>query len=526
VPAPARFNPRKETDMRKNFVSMFCVAAAMFFAALPAEAGPRLKLLNTAVASGVVSQLRIQLFDETGKPAKGAVGVAAVRVDMSPDAMADMTADAKILPSKEPGVVVVETNLYAPGRWAVILTVKTGGKTVKDSVIVTANRKTAEAASPPPASVPTAARKILYYRNPMGLADTSPVPKKDAMGMDYIPVYADEVTKIPGAARLTAAKIQRAGVRTATVTRMEMAKTVRADGVVSADENRQGVLTARFDGFIDRLYVAQTGDVVRKGQPLMRVWIQSPDALTKEADYVGAMISHSDVLAAQAAAVLRQYGIAQSDLNAMVKAGVPSRVVTLYAPMAGTVMEKPAVAGMHFSAGDALFKTADVSHLWVLADLSERDLALVTRGQSAAVRFRDDPDASFAGRVLFVYPDLDPVTRTAKVRIAMDNAAGRLRIGQYADVRIDAPVGAAPVLTVPASSIIDDGTRRVVFVALADGVFAPRDVKPGARSGDTVEIRAGLREGERIVTSGNFLIDAESNLEAALQNFSAAGTQR
>jgi len=138
-----------------------------------------------------------------------------LRIDMSPDAMAGMTAPAKVLPSKEPGMVVVETNLYAPGRWAVILSGSAGGKPVKGSVIITATQKSAEAASPPPAT-----RRVLYYRNAMGLADTSPVPKKDAMGMAYIPVYADEVSKIRGAVHLTAVKMQRAGVRTTAVVRL------------------------------------------------------------------------------------------------------------------------------------------------------------------------------------------------------------------------------------------------------------------------------------------------------------------
>ena len=362
-----------------------------------------------------------------------------------------------------------------------------------------------------------ASRRILYYRNAMGLPDTSPVPKKDSMGMDYIPVYADEAPKVPGAVRLTTEKIQRAGVRTTAVTRMALARSVRATGTVAADENRQAVLSARFTGFVEKLYVSQTGDVVRAGQPLMRVWVESPEVLIKEADFIGSLASNAPAHAASAANLLRQYGIPQSELTAMAASGVPTRSITITAPASGTVMEKAVVLGMHFATGDTLFKTTDVTQLWVLAEVSERDLGTVRQGQKAVITFRDDPSASFEGKVLSVYPQLDPATRTVKVRIAVANRNNRLRIGQYADVRIDAPVSSATTLTIPATAVVDDGARQVAFVAQSGGLFEPRTLKLGARSGDTVEVMSGLKEGERVVTTGNFLIDAESNLQTALQ---------
>lgn len=498
-------------------LALAAIAASLFLPAFGAG-GLQWKLLTPTVASGTTAHIRIALVDGTGKPVARPVAVTSLRVDMGPDAMADMVTPAKIIPGNEPGVVTVETNLYAPGRWAVILKATVDGKPVSGSLVVSAKMKSAEAASPPPASPPKQ-RRILYYRNPMGLADTSPVPKKDSMGMDYIPVYADEVTKIKGAVRLSAEKIQRAGVRTTVVMAMPLARTVRATGTVAADEKRQGVVTARFSGFVEKLYVAQTGDVVRAGQPLMRVWIDSSDVLVKEADYIGSLASSAADHAATAASLLRQYGVPKSELDAMARRGSPTRTISIAAPMSGTVMEKPVVEGMHFASGDTLFKTTDVSHLWVLADVSERDLAAVKPGQKAAISFRDDPSASFNGTVLFVYPALDPATRTVKVRLAVDNKGGRLRIGQYADVRIDAPISASPVLTVPVSAVMDDGTRQIAFVAEGGGVFAPRTLELGGRSGDKVEVLSGLKEGEKVVVAGNFLIDSESNLQAALQNF-------
>ncbi len=382
-------------------------------------------------------------------------------------------------------------------------------------------RETKLTSKPPTAAAKQAepGRRILYYRNPMGGTDTSPVPKKDPMGMSYVPVYADQVTPVKGAIRLSPAKIQMTGVRTTPVARMALARTVRATGIVAADENRQAMVTARFSGFVEKLLVSQTGDVVRAGEPLMRVWIQSSDVLVHEADYIGSLASHSDRQAALAASLLRQYGVPQSELDAMAKSGAPTRTITIAAPMNGTVIEKPIMEGMHFNAGDPLFQTTDISYLWVLADVSQRDLAAVKPGQSATIAFRDDPAASFTGKVLFVYPAFDPQTRTVKVRIAVANRNGQLRIGQYADVRIEAPVSDKPVLAIPISAVMDDGTREIAFVAELGGVFAPRALTLGGRSEDSgmVEVLAGLAPGDKVVTDGNFLIDAESNLQSALQ---------
>jgi Cu(I)/Ag(I) efflux system membrane fusion protein len=382
-------------------------------------------------------------------------------------------------------------------------------------------RETLQTSKSPAAAAKQAesGRRILYYRNPMNGADISPVPKKDAMGMSYVPVYSDQVAAAKGAIRLSPAKIQMTGVRTQPAARMRLARTVRATGIVAADENRQAMVTARFSGFVEKLFVSQTGDVVRPGEPLMRVWIQSSDVLVHEADYIGSLASHSDRQAALAASLLRQYGVPQSELDAMAKSGAPTRTITVAAPMNGTVIEKPIMEGMHFNAGDPLFQTTDISHLWVLADVSQRDLAAVKPGQGATITFRDDPSASFTGEVLFVYPAFDPQTRTVRVRIAVTNRNGQLRIGQYADVRIAAPVSDKPVLAIPISAVMDDGTREVAFVAEPGGVFAPRTLTLGGRSEESgmVEVQAGLAPGDKVVTDGNFLIDAESNLQSALQ---------
>ncbi|MDE2162256.1 MAG: efflux RND transporter periplasmic adaptor subunit [Alphaproteobacteria bacterium] len=372
----------------------------------------------------------------------------------------------------------------------------------------------------------TGERHILYYRNAMNPSDTSPVPKKDAMGMDYVPVYSGDIAKAPGTFHISTQKIQRAGVRTGVVQRITMVNAVRATGTVAADESKEAILNARFDGFIDKLYVSTTGARVRAGEPLARVWIQSPEVLVKEADFIGALASHADNQAKLAESILRQYGVPASAIENMRRTGTTTRTIPIVAPLGGTVMEKPAVEGMHFAAGDTLFKTADLSTVWVMAQVSERDLVGLTVGQTAKISFRDNPGQSFDGKVAFIYPDVNPDTRTTQVRIIVANPDGRLRVGEYADVRIDAPVSTGPVVAVPDSAILDDGSHQMAFIALPGGLFQAKKVVLGARAGGYDEILSGLNEGDKIVVSGNFLIDAESNLQTAIQTMSTSGSSK
>ena len=497
--------------------AIVAIFAIVIFAAFK-PAGLSWQLLTANVPANTTTQIRVKLVDGVGNPVARSITILSSRIDMGPDNMPTMTAPVRIVVSKEPGVVVIETYLYALGRWALSLSVKVDGVTKPASgrVVITATEKRADA------SPATGTRRILYYRNAMGLSDTSPVPKTDAMGMDYIPVYSDQVSSTPGTIRLTTEKIQRAGVRTDTVKRMKLAGAVRASGTVAADESKQAVLTARFDGFVEKLFVSTAGSRVRAGQPMMQVWIQSTEILIKEADLIGSAQSNAPTHADTAANLLRQYGVTSSAISEMRRTGIPRRSITIAAPISGTVMEKPAVAGMHFAAGDTLFKTTDLSTVRVLAQVSERDLAGLHAGQAAKITFRDDPNSSFAGQVSFIYPEINAETRTAQVRIAVANPDGLLRIGQYADVSIEASASDRTALAIPESAVIDDGTRQIAFVSLPGGLFQPRNLVLGARANGYAEVRSGLSEGERIVTSGNFLVDAESNLQTALQTFAPA----
>lgn len=525
----------------KHLFMAFSLALALVTGAAPVMAGPSLKVAAPMVAAGKKITIPVEITGDTGKPVSGKIVVTSLRVDMGPDNMKAMTTPATA--SVMPGMVMVHTNLYAPGHWAIIISGTADGKPFTGSVTVMAMQKQAAAAphpmkiaeggsnaapghkaSPPKATGPkaTGKRKILYYRNPMGLPDTSPVPKKDSMGMDYIPVYADELKLKPGTVRLTTAKMQRTGVRLTPVREMQLSRTIHASARTAADESRQSVLTARFSGFIDKLYVNRTGEKVRKGQPMMRVWISDSDVLNREADYIGAMASGQEKRAAVSKAMLLQYGVPEFEIRKMAKTGVPTRTITILAPHSGTVMEKDAVTGMSFSAGTTLFKTTDLTTLWLLADITEHDLPYVHAGDVAHVTFQDNPNADFSGKVTMVYPELDSDTRVVSARIVLDNAKDALRVGQYGFARIEAPVARHPVLAIPASAVIDDGTKPKAFVALPDGLFEPRTLTLGYRSAAMVEVRSGLKAGEKVVTDGTFLIDADSNLNSALQNFMPA----
>jgi membrane fusion protein, copper/silver efflux system len=520
--------------MRNSLISTIAAAILVIAASIVlsafSQAGLTWHLLTVNVPANVQTQIQLQLVDGAGKPFARTVTLLSSRIDMGPDNMPTMTAPLRTLPSKEPGTIAFETNLYAPGRWALSLSAKVDGvsKPVTGRVVIAAGERRAEA---PPAKGP---RRILYYRNSMGLPDTSPVPKKDAMGMDYIPVYSDEVFATPGTFRLTTEKIQRAGVRTEVVRRMQLTNAVRATGTVAADESKQAVLTTKFDGFIEKLFVSTTGAQVRKGQAVARVWLQTPDVVTRmgpdvvtrQIDYIVALQDKNQAAMDQAVRNLRNYGIPDSAIAEIRRSGRATRSITLSAPLNGTVLEKAVVEGMHFNAGDALFKTADLSTVWVLAQVSERDLPGLRPGQTAKITFRDDPGASFDGKVSFIYPVVNADTRTVQVRILVANPDGQLRVGQYADVSIHVPVSGSAVLAIADSAIMDDGTRQVAFLALPNGVFQPRKLALGARVGGYAEIRSGLSEGDRIVTSGNFLIDAESNLQTALQTFTPPGASK
>ena len=377
-------------------------------------------------------------------------------------------------------------------------------------------------------------KKVLYYRNPMGQPDTSPVPKKDSMGMDYIPVYENEAGADANVVQVSPQRVQMLGVRTAVAAmRPSLARTIRATGSVQFDERRMAAVTTKVGGWVEKLNVAATGEAVRAGQPLLEIY--SPDLVAAEQEYlvVASMPSgdHSDMVHGDSASVvdaavrrLRSLDVPEGEIARLQRTGQATRRIAVLAPANGIVTEKDAVLGMHVDPGTPLYKTADLATVWLIAQVQEQDLGQIRPGQKAHATFVAFPGKVFDGTVDFVYPTLSPDTRTARSALSYPNGGGLLRSEMYAAVEIEAAPSAtsASVIAIPTSAIIDSGTRQIVLVVKGEGKFEPRPVRLGAQGDGYTEVLAGLKEGEQVVTSANFLIDAESNLRAALQAFTPA----
>jgi RND family efflux transporter MFP subunit len=400
--------------------------------------------------------------------------------------------------------------------------------------------------SHPDASAPAAGsrsaakseRKVLYYRNPMGLPDTSPGPKKDPMGMDYIPVYeGEEPPAKAGTVKISLDKVQLLGVRTEAAAERELRRAVQAVGTIQVNERRLYKVTPRFEGWIEELHVNTTGQPVARGQPLMAVY--SPELVAAQEEYLIALraVEESRASGPETQALmqrmadgvvrrLRNWGIAESELETLRKEGKARQLLTYRSPAAGVVLQKPSVQGMRFMPGEALYEIADLSSVWLVAEVFERDLGLVKLGQPARLRILAYPEREFAGKVVFISPTLEADTRTARVRIELANPGGLLKPAMFGSVELTAGHARGKALAIPDSAVLDSGTRQVVLVQRGEGLFEPRNVKLGTRADGYVEVLDGIASGEQVVVRANFLIDAESNLKAALDSFGQAQAQK
>ncbi|MEA2753869.1 MAG: rane fusion protein copper/silver efflux system [Aliidongia sp.] len=382
--------------------------------------------------------------------------------------------------------------------------------------------KTEPAVKPPGSD----GRRVLYYRNPMGLSDTSLKPKKDSMGMDYLPVYADEGTPndAPGTVRISPGRMQILGVRTeAAEMRPAESRAVRATGILRFDERHLATVTTKVPGWIEHLAVAATGDAVHRGQVLAEIY--APDLVASEEEYLVAA-RMGGAIGAASDQRLRALDIPQTEIARLRRTGQSSRRIAIVAPADGVVIDKPVQDGMRVEAGEALYRTADLSSIWLIAQVPEQDLAMIRAGEPARATFVAFPSRTFDGKVDFIYPTLSVETRTGQVRIVLPNPDGALRAAMYANVLIDNSAGGEPILSVPNSSVLDSGARQIVLVASGEGRFEPRQVHLGLRGDDRVQVLDGLKSGEQVVVGANFLIDAESNLRAALRGFAEQGTAR
>ena len=376
---------------------------------------------------------------------------------------------------------------------------------------------------PSTAETAPADRKIKYYRNPMGLPDTSLVPKKDSMGMDYVPVYQDEDGD-DASVKLSPGKVQRSGVKSEAASSRVIRTVIRAPGTIQLDERRVSVISMRSESWVEKVANVTTGTRVGKGQPLMNIY--SPSISSAAAEYIATINSKTmgNVGAYGRGSKQRLMNLEVPDaaIVAMGNSGTVPISIEWSAPRDGIVLERNAVEGMRAQPGDVLFRVADTSVVWAMVDVAERDLGALVVGEPVLVRARGYPGREFTGQVGVIYPQLNKDTRTARVRIELANPDAALLPDMYVDAEIDTG-GALAVLAVPDNAILDTGSRQSVLIDKGQGRFEPREVKLGRRGGGYVEIREGISEGDAIVVAANFLIDAESNLKAALKGFSEAG---
>jgi len=357
---------------------------------------------------------------------------------------------------------------------------------------------------------------VTYYRNPMGLPDISDVPKKDNMGMDYIAVCAEESG--PGIV-VSPGRQQSLGVTLVQAKRQDLIRQIEAPGLVEVNQRRVSVVAPRVEGWIEELLVNATGDTVAQGAPLARVY--SPELIQTQVNYRLA-VQDGAAKAAGLAERLRLLGLADSEIARLTAGGEVSQTAVLVAPHDGTVMRKMATDGMYFAAGTPLLEIADLSVVWVVAEVYERDLSLIIKGAPVEVLIETYPGRSFAGTVETILPQIMMDTRTAQVRIELANGEGLLRPGMFARVRLQT-IAATDAVVVPLSTVLDAGKTQVVLVALGENRFQARPVVLGLAADGLVEIKEGLAAGENLVESAAFLIDAESSIRAALQSFAPSG---
>jgi multidrug efflux pump subunit AcrA (membrane-fusion protein)/rubrerythrin len=366
-------------------------------------------------------------------------------------------------------------------------------------------------------------RKVKFYKSTMMPGETSPAPAKDSMGMDMVPVYESE-----GAASgsqlisVEPMTMQEMNIRTATVTRGPLRRVVRTVGAIDYNEAGLADVTTKFKGWVEKLYVDTTGQQVHRGEPLFEIY--SPELYSAQREYVlaleGTNAPGGAALKASALTKLKFFDISDEQIAELERMREPRKTLSVVAPQDGFVVEKMVIEGQMVEAGTKLYRLADLGLVWVQAQIYEQDLDYMKLGQEATVTLSYLPDREFRGRVTYIYPNLDEKTRTVRVRMEFHNPGYFLKPGMFATVQVLSEL-APSVLLVPDMAILRSGEKDTVFVALAGGQFEPRTVTLGPRAeNDTYPVLSGLDEGERIVTSGQFLLDSESQLREAIQKMS------
>ncbi len=371
--------------------------------------------------------------------------------------------------------------------------------------------------------------RIVLYRSPMNPSITSPKPMKDEMGMDFVPVYEGDLKgEGPSVADHAAVTIdherqQLIGLRTAKASLVTVGGEIRTNARLAVDETRVRKINVKVEGFVEKLFVDFIGKPVRAGQPLFSLY--SPEFVSAQREYLlalktqkalatGSLAESGSGLLESAKRRLTLWDVPKGALERLEASGEAQKTLTLRSPISGVVTAKTVVEGARITPADIPLEITDLGRVWALADVYEAELGRVKVGLPATLTLSAFPGKTFAGRVIFIDPILDPKTRTAKVRLEFPNPTGELRPESFGEVLLKGPSHKG--ILVPLDAVLDAGTQRVAFIALGDGKFEPREVTTGLKVGEQVEILSGLRAGEEVVVRANFLVDSESRFRAAL----------
>lgn len=367
---------------------------------------------------------------------------------------------------------------------------------------------------------------IDYYHCGMHPWITSDKPAKCPIcGMDLTPVYKNNAKNSDGMVSIDPVMEQNIGVKTEMVTKRKLTHTIRTTGRVDYDETKQTVITTKFSGYIEKLYIDYTGKPVQEGQPLFEIY--SPELVAAQQEYLQAIRYKGTMKAANDSTVssgandllqsakkkLMYWDISASQIKELEQSGNIKKTLTIYSPFSGVVVEKNVFDGMQVQAGVNLLKLADISKMWVYADVYENELSWVKSGEAVSIELPDNIGTTVQGKVSYIYPFIQDQTRTAKLRIEFSDKNQSLKKDMYVTVNI-MPTVSLNVIAVPEQSVIHSGNRDIIVMAMGKGKFMSMEVKLGALSDGYYEIIEGLKEGDVIVTSSQFLIDSESNLKA------------
>uniref|UniRef100_A0A7V2ZL79 Efflux RND transporter periplasmic adaptor subunit n=1 Tax=Ignavibacterium album TaxID=591197 RepID=A0A7V2ZL79_9BACT len=416
-----------------------------------------------------------------------------------------------------------EKQLYTCGMHPQIISDKPGNCPICEMKLVpiknnnqTSNQKSGE-------------QKVLYYRNPMNPNVISDHPQKDEMGMDYVPVYEDEAGA-EGVVTIDPQVQQNMNVKTAIVESKKLSSQVTTNGILVTDETQEYIVTTKVDGWIEKLYVNYTGQQVSKGAKLMDIY--SPMLVSAQQELLTALSyqnslkgssledikNSSNEMLKNAVRKLQLLNVSDSEIEQLKETKEVKTTITLYAQKSGTVLEKNILEGQKIMAGEPLLKIANLSNLWLTADVYEYEIPKIKIGSNAIINFKSFPGKTYRGKVSFIYPTLDEQSRTVKVRIDVPNRNNELKPSMFANVVIEGPeLKSTPV--VPENAVIRSGKMDLVILDLGNGKFKPQQITLGIYSDGYYQVLSGLSEGNKIVTSAQFLIDSESNLRAAVSQF-------